>query len=133
MFKLITKNDSFTVGRTVCKLIVLRNQHSEEAEAAAKESQPEMIVFLGERPDNPGKSVTNAIELLAQKVYGGIVKPLGIKPWEVCWVECYIDQEPFTMDVVTFKHDREIGAEECWEDPKWADVSRNHPFPEGFS
>ena len=132
MFNVILKNDSFIVGRTICKLVVLRNQHSEETESPAKESQPELIVFLGERSDNPGRSVTNSIEVLAQRVYEGVALPAGIKPWEICWVECYPENRPISMEIVTFKHDREIGTVDLWEDPKWKDVSGDHPFLRGF-
>jgi hypothetical protein len=128
MYTVIYKNDFFGAGSTVCKIVVLRNQHLE----AIQEPQPALIVFLGERPDNPGKSVTNAIKALAQTVYEGIGKPAGIKPCEICWVECYPESRPITMDIVTFKHDREIGAAEKWEDPKWKNVAPDHPFLRGF-
>jgi hypothetical protein len=128
MFNITFHNDFFTVGQTVCKLLVLRNQHLE----ATKEINPELIVFLGEREDNPGETITKNIGALAQTVYEGIGKPIGIKPWEVCWVECCLDDRPTTMDIITFKHDREIGAGECWEDPQRKGVALDHPFLRGF-
>jgi hypothetical protein len=128
MFNVTFKNDHFTVGNTVCKIVVLRNQHLE----ATEKEQPELIVFLGERADNPGKSVTNAIESLAQTVYEGIARPAGVKPWEVCWVACYPENRPITMEIITFKHDRPKGGDECWQDPKWTNVACDHPFLRGF-
>lgn len=100
MFHVIYRNKTYQVDKGWYKVIILRNQHL----VVEKEKSPELIVFIGERDDNPGMSVTNAIENIAGKIWNDLINDQAIKPDDIVWVECYPEEDPPTVDTVTFLH-----------------------------
>jgi len=81
-------------------------------------------VVLSERKDNPGRSVTNAVEEIAALVRHAILKPLGVNPDKVRWVEHYAANaaRPETWDEVTFaRYDQE---REMYYTPAWRHIAR---------
>jgi len=126
MFNITYSNPFYQVDQTVLKLIVLRHQHLEPD----TEPTPEFIVFMAERGDNPGKSITNNIERIAGKVWGEFMAGLEISPKSICWVEVYPEVEPITVGLVYFKGFYEGGSEEplIFTSPTWEPIKMNLEF-----
>lgn len=95
---MLYRNQWYQVDKGTYKLIVLKNIDPDPTE---KEAQPAYIVFIGERSDNKGMSVTNYIEEIAGQVWKDFL-PRNTDLAMVCWVECYPDNDPPSMDTVTF-------------------------------
>lgn len=119
MFNVTYANRTYQVGRGWYKVIILRNQHLEES----KEKVPEFIVFVGERKDNPGMSVTNAIEMIAGQIWnqfiqGSFIQGSEVKADDIAWVETYPDNDPPTVDLVTFTHLQDRNSM-TFSNPKW--------------
>lgn len=78
-------------------------------------------VTLTELPDNPGTSVTNAVEIIATEVYKRFLP--GLPPENIRWIEHYPargdsrDPLPETFDEVTLSFDGQR-----YHSPKWTHI-----------
>lgn len=89
------------------------------------------LIIVTELQDNPGMSVTNAIECVAQAA----VTKLNLDPWKLTLVEhynaaSYHDADrPETFDLVTFAHIRPVGPR-MFEGPRWQRLITCHDEPQ---
>lgn len=70
-----------------------------ELKVYVHDDRREAVVIFCEIPSNPGTSVTNAAEILANVVYEKVLGP-NINPLHVCWVEHYPEHD--TFDLIRF-------------------------------
>lgn len=83
---------------------------------------PKALVIMHENPANTGTSVTNSSEYIAVIVYNKYLKPKGIKPEEVFWVESSRESKEATeddWDKVTYSWTKDVP-----EKPRWESTSR---------
>jgi len=101
-------------GRAKCRVRIFPN-----------EGEP--VVVVTELPDNPGMSVTNAIELIAT----GLTNIHGFPPDRTTWVEHYPEREVAerllaeeTFDIVTFRWERDRQGRWRASNPRWQRITR---------
>lgn len=119
MFEIICTNPVFVADSTVCKVIILKNKEM------GQENVPDFIVFMAERSDNKGKSVTNNIERIAGKIWDQNLKIYDVDPGRVAWVEMYPENEPPTESLVTFR--KQSGDPMVFSDPIWEEILQVNP------
>ena len=62
------------------------------------------VVVMTELPDNPGMSVTNAVEVVVENIYNTVKELEGVTMDKISFVEHYFHEGniPETYDLVTF-------------------------------
>lgn len=76
-----------------------------------------IVIVCVERAGNPGTSITNAAEEIANQVCARF----GIPPANLAWLECYADAEPDDWRFVRFTFDEEQG----FSAPVWTTMTPN--------
>lgn len=79
------------------------------------------IVVVTELDENPGTSVTNACEGIANAVYKTYIEPHGITPDKVRFIEHYPDSAVKWSEVF-FKVNTDRAGVEHFEKPEWKHV-----------
>lgn len=79
-------------------------------------------VMVTELPDNPGTSITNAAENLANE----ICKRYGISHKDLVWIEHYppCDKWDETFDLVKFEYSPSAG----FHSPRWIRISKERAY-----
>lgn len=95
-------------GRGVCRVTMVERMRAQMG--------PNVVMFT-ELPDNPGMSVTNAFEIIAEQW----VARTGIDPSSTIWIEHYPEEPTFDLVGLTW---RWRAGHWTAEDPGWRRVSR---------